>query len=345
MSPIRAAVQMCLHAQHLFAVGGLFCRTLRCSSIKNCLRDVATFCMVHGFLDEDPRFKPGANVFHPDLKAALEEFERWEKAPDRREPFTADMLNAVTDGTFGVHGPDDLFTAVADWCGSGLCAGYRRSEFAQEPNVKTFDKVFKDPRGGARAFCLPDVRFQHRNGQRLTAAEALQHPVTDLTHGWLVWRWQENGQNGEERLFTAPDPSDRCSWIRFMCNIVKRFVNLCGPNDHDAPLAVCRDEHGVVRPVTAKHVEDTMRMVASKLCDLDPNEKDDAKQLKKWSCHSVRVGACVISHSVGFTDAQMQWLLRWRSVAFVVCLRNLTVSTNKQSTAVNIAAGMPNVLG
>jgi hypothetical protein len=66
-----------------------------------------------------------------------DELQRWEALPNRREPFTVEMLNAMHDGTFGYHDHASLFSCCRDWFGSGMYTGYRRTEFCQDSNRTT----------------------------------------------------------------------------------------------------------------------------------------------------------------------------------------------------------------
>jgi hypothetical protein len=75
---------------------------------------------------------------------------------------------------------------------------------------------------------------------------------------------------------------------------------------------------------------------------LDPTR--DKKHLQKWSVHSIRVGACVILHGMGFTDTQIQFLLRWTSNAFYVYLRNIAGLAHKQNRALDDLSAMPNFI-
>jgi hypothetical protein len=78
-------------------------------------------------------------------------------------------------------------------------------------------------------------------------------------------------------------------------------------------------------------VENTMQELASKTYKLDPIRHK--AELQRWSCHSLRVGACTILHSMGLTGTQIKWLLQWRSDAFMAYLRNLAVTANQQVLA------------
>ena len=66
-----------------------------------------------------------------------------------------------------------------------------------------------------------------------------------------------------------------------------------------------------------------MRRLAAEVYHLHPSK--DAKDLQRWSSHSIRVGACVVLHAMGFSDTDIQWILRWRSLAFTACLRNIAI--------------------
>jgi hypothetical protein len=81
-----------------------------------------------------------------------------------------------------------------------------------------------------------------------------------------------------------------------------------------------------------------MRDVAAKVYNLDPTTPVGKTALQKWSCHSLRVGACVLLHTMGFTEPQIKWILRWKSDAFMVYLRNITNLSDKHTHAFNLAA-------
>jgi hypothetical protein len=52
----------------------------------------------------------------------------------------------------------------------------------------------------------------------------------------------------------------------------------------------------------------------------------------------------VLLQEAGFSATQIQWLLRWRSLAFMMYLRNLPGLSLQQSMAINQNQGeMPNV--
>jgi len=67
----------------------------------------------------------------------------------------------------------------------------------------------------------------------------------------------------------------------------------------------------------------------------------DAEDIRKWGVHSLRVGACVTLHAMGFSTLDIQWVLRWRSTAFMVYLRNVAILGIRHNAALDRAAAQP----
>jgi hypothetical protein len=123
--------------------------------------------------------------------------------------------------------------------------------------------------------------------------------------------------------------------------IVQRFARLIGQTPH-LPLCVYHHDNGSIRYITASVIESTFRMAAAHVYKLDPVK--DSAHLCRWSAHSLRVGACVILHGMGFTDTQIQFLLRWQFNAFFVYLRNIAGLAHKQNRALDDLSIMPNFI-
>jgi hypothetical protein len=156
---------------------------------------------------------------------------------------------------------------------------------------------------------------------------------------WIKFCTQKNGRNGEERMFTRVDVDGQHCFVQAMYRILLRFQRLRGDTDTTTPLALYQHTDGTVRLMTPDKVEANMKLLALRVYGLDPEKDKD--QLALWTCHSLRVGACVLLHSLGFTGAQIQWLLRWASDAFMAYLRNLPALADQQARALDKAAGMP----
>ena len=85
-----------------------------------------------------------------------------------------------------------------------------------------------------------------------------------------------------------------------------------------------------------------MRALAAKCYYLDPVV--NKQELQLWSSHSLRVGACVVLHAMGFPPQDIKWLLRWLSDAFMAYLRNTNVLAGKHRRALDQAAAMPHLV-
>ena len=113
-------------------------------------------------------------------------------------------------------------------------------------------------------------------------------------------------------------------------------------NEFSIPLACYWDpQRSSVRLITATEIEALMRRVAALVYHMHP--KNEKGAINKWSAHSLRVGACVALHSMGFTPLDIQWLLRWRSQAFMAYLRNLALLADRQHQALDKANAMPHM--
>jgi len=342
MTRDRALTELILYAQHVAGSGSLQGKAVRCATIKNYVADAASLMINLGNLEYDPRWEAGSvRVYADRLNSIFKEVARFEDLPNRREPFTIEMLDSMHSDTYGQHAEDSVFNTLRDWFVIGLHAGVRKVEWAQEANVHTIAGVGTAEGFGTEAFTIRDVRWELVTGQRLRGASILPHDPSTIKACWLKWRTQKNKSNGEERMFTQPPLGSKYNFCSSLFRIVKRFVRLVGATNFDAPLAVFKDDAGLVRPVNSTHVRAVMRHIAAVVYNYDPRKPADQAALQKWSCHSLRVGACVILHSMGFTDTQIQWILRWKSLAFWAYLRNIAVLTDKHAAAFSMHSGMP----
>lgn len=106
------------------------------------------------------------------------------------------------------------------------------------------------------------------------------------------------------------------------------------------PLSVYRAPNGTPYNITTADVETVMRRAAASLYNLDPIKH--RTELSLWSSHSLRVGACTMLYSKGFSEMEIKYLLRWKSSAFMTYLRNLAVTSRRHNIAINEASKIPN---
>jgi len=279
----------------------------------------------------------GRGLAEPIAKV-LKAVEKYEQVPNRQEPYTIEMWQHQRD-LAAFDNPDSLDPALRDWFGLGLHLGLRRSEWAQEGCSHLHGNIERDIFGEARAFRLDDIKFYTGYMQPISYPEALALPPSSVLRARIRFRTQKNGEHGETiTLHRGSSPSDHSS-IDHLLHIVRHFVDLVGYRDN-IPLAVYQDARRDVRYITSADITYAMRAAAAAVTGLDP--LTDFEQLKKWTPHSLRIGACNILHAMGFSDVQIQKLLRWKSDSFMRYLRHLAILARTQSDAIASLDQFPN---
>jgi hypothetical protein len=309
------------------------------------LLSIAAFCGRSNA--RDPRkLDQTSKGLAPTIKSVLDEVKRWENIPDRREPFTIEMLRYLIELVSSqphIHGPDSCLAAMVDWASCGLFNGFRLSEWAQPNEHWALHNPRLNFKKHSYAFCIDDIEFFSTDHIRIPIEQAIildsKSPL--VGRDFLRYRVQKNGENGIKRQHARnPNPTAPCHTTSLM-NITKRFARLVGIKKH-VPLCVYHHTNGTIRYITATIIEDTLRMAAAHVYKLDPVK--DSEHLRKWSAHSFRVGACVILHGMGFDVVQIQFILRWKSKAFFDYLRNILGLAHKQNRAMADLSIMPNFI-
>jgi hypothetical protein len=215
-----------------------------------------------------------------------------------------------------------------------LYDGPRLSEWAQPNDHAELDNPQLNRRGDPMAFCYDDLRFLTDGKVRIPTADVISMDPEDPTLGrdFIRYRTQKNGDDGAERQHTRNFSGSAPCHITSAVRIIQRFARLIGATPY-IPLCVYRADTGRTQYITANIIEFWLRKAAVHVYRLDPVK--DSEHLRKWSAHSLRVGACVILHGMGFTDTQIQFLLRWRSNAFYTYLRNIATLANQQNRAIS----------
>jgi len=132
---VRATAQLACYAMFLSLGCTLRCRSITGATIKTYLKDVAASCSTLYFAEHgeerDPRYLPGFDTLAPIIEGVITEHERWAKVPNRREPFTVEMLKQhENDMKLANATNDSLLATLADYYELGLLGGLRVSEIA-----------------------------------------------------------------------------------------------------------------------------------------------------------------------------------------------------------------------
>jgi hypothetical protein len=333
---------MAAYASHLATGHAISKFAIREGSIRKYIQSAAALISVFDPEERDAR-RPFRNSqpFAPCLAKVLAEVRRWESVADKQEPFTPAML-VQADKVAESCGFLELDAVLADFFALGLLIGPRRAEWAQpDGNVDTTKPHLHGPpdKRVPAAFLLGDFQFLGTHGQPLPVAEAVSSDLSEISAVKITWRYQKNNENGETKKIVKNTTTPRFCGVNRAHRIVKRFVQLVGfcPT---TPLAIYRTSYGKVQTVCDRQIEHSMRAIATTVYRLDPSR--DADLIKKWSSHSLRIGACVILHSMGIPASTIKLLLRWKSDSFMEYLRNITAICDTQNEAISNASLMPN---
>jgi hypothetical protein len=336
----RAQYQLAIYVAHLATGSTLYCKQVAVKTMKEYLRAASLF--LSRVRKTDARFQNAVQKdLAPPIAGIFKECERWEKQPNRREPFTTAMWEHLAERCTGPYSPDTIELCLLDWFGCGLHGGWRLSEWAQEQKHSSFEKPpalnkWDDP----LAFSIDDLTFKRSGNRRITLREVLDIDEDAIEEASITHRQQKNGDDGESRKFVR-NRNSRIDSVTLLIRIFKRFIRLVGWRN-DVPMSVYKAPEGNIKYITSTEICRVMRITASAVYNLDPIT--NASDLQRWSAHSLRVGACVILHAMGFDATQIQFLLRWRSMAFMAYLRNLGFLALKQSQAIEDARVLPTFL-
>jgi hypothetical protein len=344
--PIQHCVwQMALYTVHLATGNSVSCRSIKAATITKYLLSIAKFCARSN--PRDPRKLEQTNkALAPKIQGVINEVQGWENIPDRRKPFTLEMLRYLIElhtSQPHIHDHDSPLAAMINWASAGLYNGFRLSEWAQPNGHHALHNPHLNIRGDACAFCIADFRFVSDDKIRIPVDQVMKLDPASPSVGRIFVKYptQKNGHHGEEHQHTRIASATASCHVTSSMRIVQRFAWLIGRTPH-LPLCFYRHSNGSIRYITASIIESTFRMAAAHVYKLDPVK--DSAHFCRWSTHSLRVGACVILHGMGFTDTQIQFLLRWRSNAFFVYLRNIAGLAHKQNRALDDLSIMPNFI-
>ena len=101
-------------------------------------------------------------------------------------------------------------------------------------------------------------------------------------------------------------------------------------------MAVYRHADGGVRYLTVDQVSYRVKQLAK-----DVHQITAENDLKKFSCHSLRVGACCIYFTAGYPAEFIQRVLRWESNAWKKYVRDLVCTAVKANKAINSVEELP----
>ena len=345
----RGQWQLAMYALHLGTGNSIYCKQIKTSTIEQYVFAAASFISLFTGVDyrkDNPQDRKMGHILGP----VYRDLRKYEAIPDRREPYDFEM-HKLAQSLSKDHHFDSLIPALVDGFEEGLCAGYRLTEWAQpagnwSPKKPILNHLVKEEHR-TRALVPNDYRAMTYGKVRVVGLDIVFCPLESIYKLWVRFRAQKNGQHNEEKLFVRnPNKAGVC----FVAAVYRKLVRFQRLQRVDpsldpwvTPLALYKDARtSAIRLITATDIEEFMRKLATQVYHLHPVR--DADDIRKWSSHSLRVGACVVLHAMGFSTLDIQWILRWRSMAFVAYLRNVAMLATRHHRALDKAAGMPHLI-
>jgi len=247
-------------------------------------------------------------TYPPLIQNVLAEHNRWKTVPNKREPITMNMFNHWYELSRHEH-PDSFQSATFDWYCIGMLAGFRKSEWLQDSYEYTKSNDFKrNVDNSVIAFIASDFTFSTTPSHLLKPHERI-FPQLHITR-----RFQKNNQNGQTITFTHNITNPKFSPVLAAQRILARAKRLQIPHNH--PIAVFANKNKI-QYIHHSMIDKSIRACASTVYNITCKKK-----LQLYSTHSIRVGACVLLHSVQPDPLYIQFRLRWRSTSFIQYLRN-----------------------
>jgi len=314
-------------------------RQIKASTIRNYLAASASFLQLFaGVPHRDARHDPFSHTTCQPINSVLQHVNKFEKIPDRVEPYTLAMQKALHSRINPTHLPfrDSRQTALFQWFGVALQGGNRRCEWCQLPKHRKLSTFELAPTGESRAFTLSDISFLSARMRAINLTTALRDRDS-VQFAVVTYRWQKNGDHGERKTYTRNLSNTACDSVGHLLSICDRYVRLLGPSPPtDKPLAVYATSTGQVLHLTSDDATSLMRSLAKEVYDVTTPHGS-----RKWTCHSLRVGACCILWAMGHVGEFIQRALRWRSASWKDYIRDLTVQARAHNTAISNSWDLP----
>ena len=304
---------MISYALYLLTGQTLLAKSIKVATVKLYLKAVVDYFGEHRQFN--PTLDEKGNKLQV-LESLYHEGSRWEKMPNRAEPLTPEMVKFLVDNSANLH-PDSACSAYSDWAVLSLQTGFRISEYAQTHSAQHMPlkaQVALNIDGTSKAFIASDFKFlgHHRQPVAKNKRQFAQYV-------YITWRFQKNGNNGEEISFSRNNKRPDFCPVRAAYRIIKRAERL--QQQKDLPIAICLSPTKAKQKlsyITSPFITKQLRLAAKSAHGLTSKE-----DLKKFTPHSPRVGACVLLDLMKHKSDYIKKRLRWRSDSYEDYLRHI----------------------
>ena len=157
-----------------------------------------------------------SNVYHYNItnfiEIIIDTVKRYEKQPNRRNMISDSMMFWLLKAAKTADIDSDV-AATIDWIILGRYAGFRRSEWSQS-NQTCHETIDHWPGQPPKAMIFSDFSFLGHLENIISITVSSTIEITHIRHVTIRWRFQKNGQNGEEITFARDDANPQLCPVR-----------------------------------------------------------------------------------------------------------------------------------
>ena len=191
----------------------------------------------------------------------------------------AELINMRNKGN-----KDSAESVVSEIVSSGKSTGYRASEHSQKTQDKVDYHHYPSGKEIMKALNGNDIAFADKKGVLFQIKKKAD--IKRVHSVVITWRHQKNRRNGEKtRLIADHAHPDVCSVIN-LAKMAWRKARL--RHSMKLPLTIFKNKSGEIKYMTHQKVTEIIRTAVKKVYPDMPKAT-----LQKYSCHSIRVWACV----------------------------------------------------
>ena len=140
---------------------------------------------------------------------------------------------------------------------------------------------------------------------------------------------KKNNDNGQIISYVQDKINKNYCYVSACKRICQRVITLKHERNKPVAIFLPNKKNSKISYIDDIHTSSLLLEAARAVYNINKKE-----ELKKFTSHSIRVGACVLLHSQNITTEDIKFRLRWRSDSFRMYLRNVVSLAERHKNAV-----------
>ena len=281
--------------------------TIRSGTISGYMHEVNALFRKRG-LDQLIDFKD----YQDPVNILIKNLSAEEDVADQRSPFTPQMV-----AEFFRRGKsadrNSLEALVLNIIVAGRGMGFRASETST--STRTKPDYFTYPRSSKQVIKAMCENWWTGLDRNENVVDDIVDNKDEVVKTKINWKIQKNRRNNEAVTYVCDKVNTDCCIPTAIIEMTERARSLGQPAD--LPLCVYADANGNKKYLTSADLTKYIRDVA---IAVHPNMSK--KEIMRFSCHSIRVWACVLLYESGKKGDYIKKRLRWLSECYRIYLRD-----------------------